>query len=234
MAAVSAQLPDAVGARVALKPVVVILGDSLGLPRAEPQRVEVHETWPQLVRSALADATVHQVSQGGATSDDLLAQFEYLSGLDIRLLIVQSGIVDCAPRALRQREQLALRMLGLGPLLRSGAGRRCLRWLRSRRNITYLPVQQFMANALRLRDRARCRLLWLQIVGASGYEQQVPGVGASIAEFNRHLAQSLGEAFVPLAAIGDGELMSDGHHLNAAGHRRVFEALMQKGIGETR
>jgi hypothetical protein len=218
---------------VAVSPVVVILADSLSLPRTEPELVEPHETWPHLVRARLPSAIVHQVSLGGATTDDLLEQFEYVAGFDIRLLIVQAGVVDCAPRALRQREQLALRMLGMGPLMRSTAGRRCLRWLRSRRKITYLSAERYLANARRLHSRPG-RLLWLQIVGSSTYDQQVPGVRASIASFNQSLAALLGDAFVPLADVGDTELMADGHHLNVAGHRRVFDALMKKGIGETR
>jgi hypothetical protein len=216
-----------------MNPVVVILTDSLALPRAEPQRVEVADTWPQLLRAALPHITFHQISVGGATTDGLLEQFKYVEGLAIRSVVVQAGIVDCAPRALGQRELLALRLLGLGPLLRSSPGARFLRWLRGRRGITYLSARTFAANAARLNELSGGHLLWLQIVGATGYDTIVPGVGASIRKFNKVLSVTLREAFVPLA-VGDEHFMSDGHHLNAAGHRMVFESLMSRHTGELR
>lgn len=211
-----------------MKPLVVILSDSLGLPRSAPERVEVEHTWPQLLRTALPYATVHQVSLGGATTSELLAQLSYVDGSRIDLLIVQAGIVDCAPRAFSKRELDLLQSFKLGRLVLAALKGRGTRLLRRIRRISYVQPTVFAANVLSLKNAVRCNILWLEIVGSSNYDSLVPGITKSIRLFNRIIAERLGDSYVPLSRLRDQELMEDGHHLNEIGHRKVFETLTER------
>src|SRR5688500_17972440 len=85
---------------------ILIITDSLGLPRAVPEVCSYEQTWPFLLNNA--GYQIHQVSIGGATVSELYRQLEYHYLFLPDLVIVQSGIVDCAPRALGKFESLLL------------------------------------------------------------------------------------------------------------------------------
>lgn len=208
------------------RPRVFIVSDSLGLPRQTPEFVPLEATWPQLARNELPEAYIYQLSLGGATTDDLLAQFRYLLGQQPSLVIVQAGIVDCAPRAFRQSELLLLRSTRIGRFVLDRLERSAFAYLRRVRNVSYVSESRFRHNIEQMVGQFDCPVIWIGIVGRSDYDKIVPNVSMRIRSYNALLEQRFGAHFLDLsAAIRDQHLMADGHHLNEAGHRVLMREL---------
>ncbi|HEY5754765.1 MAG TPA: SGNH/GDSL hydrolase family protein [Steroidobacter sp.] len=205
---------------------VVIISDSLGLPRQLPEFVRLEATWPQLVRDELPDACVYQLSLGGATTDDLVGQLSYLLGQQPSLVIVQAGIVDCAPRAFRQSELLLLQSTRLGRLVLNRLERSAFVYLRRIRGVSYVSESRFGQNIERVLGQFDCPVIWISIVGRSDYDSFVPNVSMRIRSYNALLERRLGAHFLDLSThIADQHMMADGHHLNEAGHRALMDKL---------
>ena len=81
---------------------ILVFSDSLGLPRNTPQAVNWEETWVQLLSKIYC---VEYCAIGGAKVSDLSRQISYYKIFNPDIVIVQSGIVDCAPRALTEFEK---------------------------------------------------------------------------------------------------------------------------------
>lgn len=210
------------------RPRVFIVSDSLGLPRQTPEHVAIDATWPQLLRDELPGACVYQLSLGGATTDDLVPQLSYLLGQEPSLVVVQAGIVDCAPRAFRQSELALLQATRVGRFMLARLERSAFKYLRRVRNVSYVSQRRFHHNINQVLGQFDCPVIWISIVGGSDYDRIVPNVSARIRSYNALLEQRLGADFLDLSAdIEDRHLMSDGHHLNEAGHRVLMRRLAQ-------
>jgi lysophospholipase L1-like esterase len=207
---------------------IFVITDSLGLPRNEPEFVALEHTWPQLFREELPGVCVYQLSLGGATTDDVLPQLDFLNGQEPALVVVQAGIVDCAPRAFRKQEIALLLATRAGRALLNGIEARTFGFLRRLRNISYLSPRRFEQNVQRIRSRFSCPLVWVSIIGGPAYDERVPGVTARIGEYNALIRRNLGEQFLDLDRwLSAGHIMADGHHLNEHGHRALISALME-------
>ena len=85
------------------KETILVIGDSLSLPRNFPEEVNSCDIWPQLLQKK--GINIVQASLGGGTIKDLFLQSNYYKAYTPSRVIVQSGIVDCAPRALTYFEK---------------------------------------------------------------------------------------------------------------------------------
>lgn len=84
-----------------------VYGDSLSMPRAS-KGIAYYQTYPELIsdwyRSNSSDIklSLYNRSRGGTTIDKLYRIYQHDSGyfgnIENDILIIQSGIVDCAPR----------------------------------------------------------------------------------------------------------------------------------------
>lgn len=212
-----------------MTPKIVVLTDSLGLARKTPQSVLLEETWPCLLKSALATNEWYQFSMGGATSSDLLEQGQYwMHGVrPVDWLIVQAGIVDCAPRAFSKREkvlqQIFLVITRPFPKFRKFT----FEYIRRTRQVSYVDAQGFRENVKqlkRLADEQNAKLLWLPVLGANFYNAILPGVDKKIAMTNELLQAEMGDGFINVQLSAEC-FMSDGHHLLAEGHRILAERI---------
>jgi hypothetical protein len=207
---------------------IIVITDSVGLPRKEPEFIAVEQTWPHLLRSRLPEACIHQLSLGGATTDDVLPQLDFLDGQRPVLAVVQAGIVDCAPRAFRKHELAVLLASRAGRALLNRLEARVFRYLRRVRSVSYVPPARFAQNVQRIAKSFPCPLVWVSILGSRDYEQHLPGVTARIAEYNSLIRNGLGAQFLDLGGwIAEEHFMADGHHLNQHGHRVLLDALSQ-------
>lgn len=112
-----------------------VYGDSLSLPRAS-EGIEIADTYPELLRNRIEQqdseitVRVFNRSVGGASISELYQQFlkdrEYFGHDCGGIVVVQSGIVDCAPRP-------------IPPTLKQWIGRmpRLIRW----------PIVKFLHHA---------------------------------------------------------------------------------------
>ena len=84
---------------------VLILTDSLGLPRTSPENLAYEDTWCYSLKDKY---DVLQISIGGGVIGEIYKQCQYYKGFKPDIVIIQMGIVDCAPRILGKTENLLL------------------------------------------------------------------------------------------------------------------------------
>jgi hypothetical protein len=225
---------------------LAVLSDSLGLPRATPAMVTPKQTWPVLLRAAggvdvvdvvagreaIAVEDVVHIGIGGATVHQLQSQLGYGTACAPNAVVVQCGIVDCAPRALRRWERDALARVPGGKrvakLVENNA-----RQLRAWRDVAFTPPEAFAAAVTAMRDKAQpAPLLWVGIAPASAdYERAVPGIQARVQRYNALLSRVLGDRYVDvdgLLGVADGGLCADHHHLTAGGHAFVAQRVRSR------
>src|SRR6185312_5176013 len=78
---------------------ILILGDSLPFPRPHKGQ-PVNVTWPALVKAQLPDADVWLRATPRSCILDVIKEFFFFTDSlpDFDFVVVQTGIVDCAPR----------------------------------------------------------------------------------------------------------------------------------------
>lgn len=223
---------------------LLIQGDSLPLPR---QTVPYEETWPGHLRRDAAYAHVVNRSQSGKTTDDLHAEKvrfpnRKLEAYAPEALVLQIGIVDCAPRLLSKTEKDLITACPFERLARVGG--HLLKRIRDRsRTRTYVSEGDFEANLRDFLDRTEVvgveDVIVLKILTAGQkYTAKNPPVQPAISAYNG-IIDAVTETYPnvqtlrPLAdtesaetATVDEHTLDDGYHLNADGHRRVYERLV--------
>lgn len=170
------------------------------------------------------ERNIHQVSIGAATSKVLLKQVTYQKAFNPDLVIIQVGIVDCAPRFMSYKELDLTGALGAcGRVLRFLFNRK---WIKKFRNISYINEVDFKSNILNIQNAFDCPMLALGILPASSeYESILPGVTNKINLYNTILEENV-NFFVNANKIlvHDG-IMNDHHHLNKSGHYYLFNLI---------
>lgn len=208
---------------------LLLITDSLGYPRITPEIVNYDETWCHLLSKKKYDA--YQFSFGGATVLLLLKQAKgYLKLYHPDIVIVQAGIVDCAPRALTKQENYLINKYWITRELMRICARKIIPVLR-KRNIAYTPLSQFEKSVLGFKKLFHDKLFWVGILPAGiDYEQKNPGITNRIYAYNQIVKDSIGTQFIDMSEIDQKYLMSDHHHLNIFGHRYVAEKVIEKII----
>lgn len=201
---------------------ILILSDSLGLPRNAPEFCSFEDTWPVLLRNS--GRNIHQVSIGAATSQVLLKQIPYQKAFKPNLVILQVGIVDCAPRFMSKKELDFTGALGV-----CGRGLRFLfnrKWIKKLRNISYINEVDFKSNISKIQSDFDCPIIALAILPAnSEYENILPGVTNKINLYNAILEKNV-KYFLNLNEIlACNGIMTDYHHLNKNGHHYLLKKI---------
>jgi hypothetical protein len=200
---------------------ILLLTDSLSLPRSKPEICSLEQTYPELLRSA--NYTVCTVAIGGANSADLLKQIFYFEGMTFDYIFIQSGIVDCTPRFLKRTELKILRSI---PFI----GNRIIgllnkNWIRNFRNITYTPPKKYEQHIQKfITGFPKQKVYFIGILPANeAYEQAVKNVTNRINQYNLILSNT--GNYISMENIPNAGIMSDHHHLTAAGHVYIFESI---------
>ena len=202
---------------------LLIITDSLGLPRPTPEVVNYNQTWCSLISDRFK---THQLSIGGATIVDLKSQINYLKMYEPDLIVVQCGIVDCAPRALTKYESYVLNKYSFTRKLLKWCSPWILKLLR-KRGRTYTNEVSFRGVVKKFRIEFGEKMYWIGIVpSAKEYEVKVPGVSENIKKYNKILKEELGTNLLDVSEMLPEHIMSDFHHLNVAGHKYIAEKLI--------
>ncbi|GAB3340931.1 hypothetical protein GCM10027429_28690 [Marivirga atlantica] len=205
---------------------VLILTDSLALPREKPEYCGHENTWPQLLNK---HCQLHQVSLGGGTVQDLVRQLEYHKLFNPDIIIIQSGIVDCAPRAL---SLLELKLLQKIPFF----GKRILKlvqknsyYLRKKRKVYYTKAILYQNSLNKIKSFFPEEDVYaLSILPSNvNYELKVPGITKQISLYNEILKLKFKGNLINVQSIPSEGIMSDYIHLNALGHSFVYESIMK-------
>jgi len=203
---------------------LLVLGDSLTLPRNTPEACAYEQTWPVLLKQFYE---VHQVSIGGGTVRDIYRQIEYHIAFKPDYVILQSGIVDCAPRALSAFELEVLNKIWLTRKLVLPFVKQNTHFLRKWRNKKYSNPNVYRDFLVKIKKRfSEADVYALGILpGNIEYERTVPGINDSISLYNRLLRDTFAERFISLDNIDANGVMSDHIHLNKLGHEFVFHSV---------
>lgn len=206
-------------------PTVLILTDSLAFPRSEPEGVPYEKTWVALLKRKFTQIDFVHCGRGGATIVDLFKHSAYFHGtIEPALVLVQAGIVDCAPRALTVTEQQILQRLPIVGRLLFAIVRRNAARLRRWRRMSYTSLASY-ETWVQAYERLFSNVYWIGILPAdSEYESRVQGISAAIDSYNAVLKR---RNYISTADLTSNDIMSDHHHLNATGHHRLAVRLAE-------
>lgn len=206
---------------------VLILTDSLSLPRSKPEQVDYYNTWPRLLEKEIPGEYV-SIGIGGGTSTDIFNQSTYYEAIHPDVVIVQSGLVDCAPRGFSKFELSLIRKTAISRYLMFkvvGVDK-----MRTMRKVTYTPIGNYQANVKKMcKQFSYAKLCWLGIAPARDvYEKQLPGISENIKRYNqvlKDMSVNSGFTYIPMEEFPLDGFMSDHHHFNELGHSWVSEKI---------
>ena len=211
---------------------VLILTDSLGLPRVKPERVADTECWVYRLQDAFSHVLKFRsiCTPGMDTRQLLIASRDYHQAMAPDLVVLQVGIVDCYPRALRRNElSIIIRLPKSLSMFLHRQVRRNYGYLVKWRRIQYVKLAEFKANLQSLRDLfpgSKFRIVPIA-PPSSDYKVKNPLIESAVANYNEALIELFGDDVLNdcYAEKGDHLFMSDHHHLNAAGHTQVYNGV---------
>jgi lysophospholipase L1-like esterase len=205
---------------------VLVITDSLGLPREKPQRVTYNETWVYKLKE---NFELHQLSLGGGILEDFIQQLEYIKMFEPDIVIVQIGIVDCVPRALSKLENMFLNRYGLTRKITTLFLPKYIGFLRKKRQISYTTESDFFKLNVKLKTSFNNNVFCLGILKPSKlYEKQVYGVKEKVNKYNSVLRKIYLNRFIDLSEIGENMIMTDHIHLTKKGHEFIFDKIKEK------
>jgi hypothetical protein len=207
---------------------ILIIGDSLCLPRNKPEIVKLSDTWPYLLKNN-NQFEIIQLSIGGGTIKNLYEQSVYYEGYDPDVVIIQSGIVDCAPRALSWLEKELINSNRILSYLFSHL--MPINLMRKYRKLTYTKQNDYKKFIKEFTIRfSNCKIIFIGIIPASNeYEAFLPNVSQNIKCFNEIIKKQINaqkDIFLNTANIPMSGIMSDYHHLNTIGHNWLSEQVL--------
>jgi hypothetical protein len=201
---------------------ILILSDSLALPRSEPEKVDFEDTWVELLKIQFPDVIFHQFSLGAATIDKLWEQFYFHKNFRPSIVIIQCGINDCSPRALTEFEQILINSNRYSRKLGNIILPKIKLYLRRSRYVRYTSEKKFEEILLKFL-MPKIPIIGIGIIPANeDYEKRVPGIKNNIIKYNRILQNTLENNFLDTSDISQESLMSDHHHLNKSGHKNIY------------
>lgn len=210
---------------------ILVLSDSLCLPRSKPdQHLDYADTWPSLLSNDNPDFNISRVHIGSGTSEDMVYQAAYWTEQELDLVIFQFGVVDALPRALRRWELELLKILPCQTYVQNAISR----WaptLRKYRRIRYTSEKVFRSRLHSLNNTFP-RTLWIGITRSEEPVHRLPKANEYIDRFNLIMQDIAGDRFISMSDVPVKGIMPDQFHLNAVGHRWLFE-LIRDRLAET-
>lgn len=207
---------------------LLIISDSVAAARHEPEATFWEDTYAYLLSS---EYCVYQHTVGGARVSELdEACLAYLRQFRPNIVILQCGIVDCAPRAYRWIEERMFEAYWFPRKIRNLISKTITtRKLRSKRRVVYTPVNHFKACCEEIRDTfPYAQVFCIGILPPSvKYEDINPGITSNVQKYNDVLKSVFGNHYIDMAQIPQEGIMSDLHHLSKIGHQYVYEQIMK-------
>lgn len=213
---------------------ILIIGDSTSLPREE---VKYICTWPYLIQKLFPTFTIENNSMWGNTTGCLEGK-NSLEWYNPEIVIIQLGIVDCAPRLLSNFERKILSALPS----RVGKGYSIINKLFRKRSLkkAYISANQFKKNIENFISRAENidvrKIFFISILDSGEkYANKNPKAQEAIDMYNNILINCIEKSdiceFVKIKDINekvDEHTLKDGFHYNDIGHGLVCLALKER------
>ncbi len=230
----------------------MVYGDSLSLPRAS-ENIRFYQTYPELIRQWYlkrrpeSGVYVYNRSRGGAAIESLYRQFQmdctYFGSFGEKVMILQCGIVDCAPRTIPMwmRDHLSkVPASHRAPIVnflhsnRSKILNMGLMWRATPPNRFKEIYKKLLSEAVNEFSRV---YVFNVLPTTAKIEKHSPGLSSSISRYNEIISEavnSVGTGKLHLFDVhkfvienGDEEgvfvSIKDGHHLTLEGHELLSE-----------
>ena len=204
---------------------ILLLTDSLAMPREEPELTLYEDTYPYILRKKYE---VFQFSKGGGLMKEFVEQTFYYNQFRPDIVILQIGIVDCAPRAFSKFEEEIFNLNCLNHFLRRKLSQLGItKKIRNMRKLSWTSKEDFSRGCIFLQGKfSHSKVFALSIVpSTTEYEEKVPGISKKISEYNDILKSVFKSNYIDLSEIPSDGIMSDHHHLTAKGHLFVYEKI---------
>lgn len=204
---------------------IQIFSDSLALPREVPEMVYYEETYPAKLSK---DHIVAQYSKGAGTIKDLLDQTFYYKMFCPDAVILQSGIVDCAPRPFTQFEEHFFTLNFFTKGCKAILKRLTKSWLRTLRKVAWTKPKKFRFFCEQFKKAyPGTPILAIGILPPRPeYENLAKGISKRIDEYNSILKDVFGENYIDTSGMPDDGIMSDHHHLTSVGHQYIYDKII--------
>ena len=205
---------------------LVCFGDSLAAQR-DNDLLTNDSRWPFLIQYFL-NCMVLNLSRPYRTTNDLKSILNSdLFGSDY--LIIQLGIVDCAPRRFSRLENAIIYRLPVFILKRVMG---FLKKMRTQSNMrVYVQKDKFKLNLTRIIERYDGKIIFVKILPATNIlKRKNPLISDNITEYNKTLDElKLEYPSFHAVQIDKSDLesltLSDGYHLNKQGHQHIAELI---------
>lgn len=206
---------------------IQVFSDSLALPRLYPAKVYYEETWPAKLA---ANHTVAQYSKGGGIIKDMFDQVFYYQMFCPDIVILQMGIVDCAPRPFTLFEEHFFKLNFFTKGCKAVLKRLTKPWLKSVRKVAWTKPKDFRHYCEQFKIAyPDIPVLALAILpSCEGFEKLSKGITKRIAQYNTILKDVFGDYFVDTSAIPREGIMTDFHHLTAVGHQFIYDLIQTR------
>lgn len=202
---------------------VLFLTDSLSFPRNyNGEVVEYEETYQYLLKQNFPTIDFVFASIGGGTSRDLYKQAVYYKMFKPDVVILQCGVVDCAPRAFRLLERKFLAKIKLLSFFKP-----FLKKLRKYRGIVYVNKRNFKnnLNLIKAEFTNDPEFYAIGILPVSDeYENLIPKMKNQVTIYNKILQEEF-DNFITTQDLPWNGILNDFHHLNGKGHHYVYKKI---------
>lgn len=211
---------------------ILIVGDSLGLPR---ENMPYEKTWPRLVSKFTRSHVVAKVQRALTTATLHSGMYQdWLEFYTPNMVILQVGIVDCAPRYIKNGG-LAMKLLGVAPGPVKSAAWKIIKKAGRKAKYADVSSEKFKANLEKYIDRCVkagvSNVLLISIArSGSAMVRSNPGVLGQLTCYNE-IIRTVAEQFAickvidVLAYADDAYFLEDGYHLNEYGNQQLFNEL---------
>ena len=224
---------------------ISIITDSLAMPRVEGKDVVyIHETWPKLLAQKIDNKnfTVAEFTERARDTESLNTEQIFVETIKFSnpaILILQIGIVECAPRIISKFENKLLNK----PFVPNKLRRIIINTRKKNRNKilkkgslkkVYVKPADFSRNMEGFIDKVKecipnIKIILIPILGdylfleekSLGYLQNINLYNQIIKEISEKKSCTY---MIHLTELMNNNLFysSDGYHLNAAGHEKIY------------
>lgn len=212
---------------------VVILGDSLGMPRPDEEiAIQYEETYPYLLRSFLKEWEVISVCKRGNNVENQVHPqylFDDIEVYNPKYVVIYLGVVDCAPRLFSQRQQKLLRQLP------GAMGKRIISFFSNHRSfftrlckkvyVTKVDYQKYMEKLINFVLAKDAIPIIINIVDTNEENKaRSYNFTDNILEYNKillALTQKYKLQLIDIYNLGLDFVLPDGIHLNVKGNEEV-------------
>lgn len=220
---------------------ILVVADSLGLPRNENgMRVRYESTYPYLLGKKNINYDIVNFSSRSKTIVDAMNELDEVLLYDADCIILQIGIVDCAPRTFLKKEKLIVSKLP------SKIRTRFIEFRKKKRENTktdslskvYVRPKDFKKNYLELITRLKrgnvdLKIIIIPIIGyLKGLEMKSKGFSRNIIMYNEILSaivNETGSSVVQTDLFFDSEnyFVDDYYHLSEFGHDVLTQEILK-------